>query len=175
MNIIRHPSLDGWLIGTPEVTKLIDTDWKIAQPDSTAVHPLHFTPPDFLDSDLEAVKIWGVDAVNQWAGQQRRQHFTDITAQDSVYADKEAEARRCLVDASPTSAGYPYCEIERGIIEAAMGQPVDLHTAAGFIVQVADEKRALSVAIEAKRRGVGAQVAAAQTVAEIEAALAELV
>lgn len=129
---------------------------------------------EIIPPDAATVQAAAVAAVNQWAGQQRRQHFTDITAQDSVYADKEAEARRCLADADPQAAAYPYCEIERGIIQSAMGQPVDLHTAAGFIVQVADDKRALSVAIEAKRRGVGAQVAAAQTIEAIEAALAGL-
>lgn len=126
---------------------------------------------NYIEPDIDTAKAWAVDVVNDIAGQRRREHFTDITAQDSVYLDKEVEARRCLADAAPTAEGYPYTDIERGIIEAALGQPCDLHTAAGFIVQVADEKRALSVAIEAQRRRAGEQVKAAQGVAEIEAIL----
>lgn len=128
----------------------------------------------YIAPDAATVQAWAAWAVNDIAGRQRREHFTDITAQDSVYLDKEAEARRCLVEAAPTAEGYPYTDIERGIIEAALGQPCDLHTAAGFIVQVADQKRALSVTIEAQRRTATEQVKAAGSVAEIEAILAGL-
>lgn len=119
------------------------------------------------------VRSWAIDAANEWAGEQRRQHFTDITAQDSVYLDKEAEARRCLADANPTAMTYPYTEIERSIIAAAYGA-CTLHQAAGFIVQVADEKRLASLAIEAKRRQVGTAISVASSVAEIQAALVGL-
>jgi hypothetical protein len=123
--------------------------------------------------NVDEVRLWAADAVNQWAGEQRSLQATNIPFQDSVYAEKEAEARLCLADAEPTAEEYPYCEIERGIIEAAYGA-CTLHQAAGFIAQVAETKRAASIAIEAKRRQVGAAVAAAASIEAIEAALVAL-
>ena len=125
------------------------------------------------EPDVEVVRQAAIAMVNQWAGEQRSLQATNIPFQDSVYAEKEAEAQLCLIDPNPTAEAYPYCEIERGIIEAAYGA-CTLHQAAGFIAQVAETKRAASIAIEAKRRQVGAAVAAAASIEAIEAALAVL-
>jgi hypothetical protein len=49
--IVKHPSQPGWLIVTPEAESLLSPPYMLNM-DGSIVHPLHFTPADFLDNQV---------------------------------------------------------------------------------------------------------------------------
>jgi hypothetical protein len=101
-------------------------------------------------------------------GQKRREFITDLPAQTEVYRRKEAEARAYLADPSPDMADYPRLSDEVGLTAPTAD---DL---AALWVSMADAWDAADRAVEKARMTAKAAVASAETVADVDAALAAL-
>ena len=131
-----------------------------------------------LRKDLAGLRTAAIARVNAAAGAVRARFVTVIPAQDMVYLEKAAEARRYLtlypdpadapaaLDPSP-ELGFPFLAAEIGITAPTA------HAVAGVYVAGAARFRAAGAAIESLRLGAVAAIEAAQTPAAIAAAEAD--
>jgi hypothetical protein len=125
--------------------------------------------------DIAALRAAGIARVNAAAGQVRARFVTVIPAQDMVYLEKAAEARRYLttypapedeppaLDPSP-ELGFPFIAAEIGITAPSA------YAVAQIYVQGAALFRQAGAAIETIRLGAVAAIEIAGTPAAITAA-----
>lgn len=163
--IIQHPSQPGWLIVTPEVSRLIDVPHRLLLPDGTDIHPLHFHPPDFGPDDVSAAAAWAIDALQQWRGDQRaKMGLSSAQWQDLAYAGKAAHCRAWLADQSQPFGMMREAQV-RGLTNVQMAQ---------LIVGQNDAWLDANDQIDAAYTAARAAIEAVQTVGEIENILAGL-
>jgi hypothetical protein len=103
-----------------------------------------------------------------WIANARSQLITDLPGQDMVYLAKEAEARSWVTEVSPDLADYPLLSAEVGITAPDADQLAQLW------LNMAVLWRSTAAQLEALRLSTQAAIAAAETEAEIAAALAAL-
>ena len=130
-----------------------------------------------IRKDIAALRRAGVAEANRLVGEVRSSFVTVIPAQDMVYLEKAAEARRFLT-AYPTPAevpstisadpelGYPFVLAEVGITAPTA------HAVATVYVVGAAAFRAAGAALETVRLGTVAAIETAETPAAIDAAVA---
>ena len=94
----------------------------------------------------------------------RAAYITTLPGQQMIYMAKEAEARAYVADPAPDMATYPLLSAEIGITAPDAWQLAQIWLA------MADLWRHAAARIEAWRLGVAAQIEAAATVGEVEAA-----
>ena len=130
-----------------------------------------------IRKDIVELRRAGIAEANRMVGSVRASFVTVIPAQDMVYLEKAAEARRFLT-AYPTPAdvpaeisadpelGYPFVLAEVGITAATAFEIATVYVvgAAAF--------RAAGAALETVRLGTVAAVEASETPAAIDAAVA---
>ena len=89
---------------------------------------------------------------------------TDLPGQESVYADKEREARRFLAAPAAPAAleGFPWIAAELAAFRAA-GRPLDAHGVAQLWLNLGALWRAVGPAMERVRIGTGLAIDAAPT------------
>ncbi|MFO1141184.1 MAG: hypothetical protein U1E59_02145 [Amaricoccus sp.] len=130
-----------------------------------------------IRKDIAALRRAGITQANAMVGAVRSSFVTVIPAQDMVYLEKAAEARRFLTawptpedvpaEVSPDpELGYPFVLAEVGITAPSA------HAVASIYVVGAATFRAAGAALEAVRLGTVAAIEAAETPAAIDAALA---
>ena len=161
-----HPTQPGWLIGTPEVERLLNALHRLIMPDGAIVHPLHFHPPDFTGADLVAAQAWAVDTVLQgWRGGQRAlMGLSSAQWQDLAYAGKAAHCREWIADQSQPF-GLAREAAVRGLSNLQMAQLIIGQNNAWL-----DANDQIDAAYTAAR----AAIEAAEDVAAIEAVLVGL-
>jgi hypothetical protein len=103
-----------------------------------------------------------------WISAARAQLITDLPGQDMVYLAKEAEARAWVSEATPDIADYPLLSAEVGITAPDADQLAQLW------LNMAALWRSTAAQLEALRLSAQAAIAAAESEAEIAAALAVL-
>jgi hypothetical protein len=125
--------------------------------------------------DIGALRTEGVARVNALAGQVRARFVTVIPAQEMIYLEKAAEARRYLdhyptpedapeaLDTSPVT-GFPFIVAEIGITAPSA------YAVAKIYAEGAALFRQVGSAIETIRLGAVAAIEAAGAPAEIDAA-----
>ncbi len=94
--------------------------------------------------------------------------ITDLPGQSMIYLAKEAEARAFLGDPAPDMANYPMLSAEVGITAP------DAETLAQIWLNMAVLWRDAAAALEALRLTTAAAIEAAGTVAEVDAAMADV-
>lgn len=115
-----------------------------------------------------AIRAAALERVNRWRGEARRPFITVLPGQDMVYLDKERQALALVADPDPDPEAYPGLAAELGITAPTLWE------VAQVILNLAALWRSDSAAIEAAALGAIADINAATTVAEIEAALQQL-
>ena len=130
-----------------------------------------------IRKDIAALRRAGIVEVNRRVGDVRAGFVTVIPAQDMLYLEKAAEARRFLaayptpqdvpaeIDPDP-ALGFPFMLAEIGITAATA------HEIAGVYVTGAASFRAAGAALETVRLGAVAAIEAAVTPAAIDAIVA---
>ena len=94
--------------------------------------------------------------------------ITDLPGQDMIYLAKETEARAWVAAEDPDMADYPLLSAEVGITAP------DADALAQLWLNLATLWRAAAALLEAVRMAVGGAIEAAETVDDVEAALAPL-
>jgi hypothetical protein len=116
-------------------------------------------------AELPEAKAAAVKQVNRDCGAFRASIATDIPFQSEVYAAKQAEAERYANDPTPKPADYPYIVAEAATTKMTVPQKV------AEITAIAAQWVQVSAMVEAKRRGAIVAIDAAQSVADVEAAI----
>lgn len=118
-----------------------------------------------LAKSLTAAQARAVEAINAQIGEARRPYITTIPGQEMIYQAKQAEAQAWIAAEAPDLADYPLLSAEIGITAPEADQLAQLWlNMAALWLQVAGQ-------LEAQRLTLTAAVAAATTVAEVEAVL----
>jgi hypothetical protein len=117
---------------------------------------------------LEPARARARAALAGWITAARNQLITDLPGQDMVYLAKEAEARAWTSAVSPDLADYPLISAEVGITAPDADQLAQLW------LNMAALWRSAAAGLEALRLSTQAAIEAAQSPAEITAALAAL-
>jgi hypothetical protein len=110
-------------------------------------------------AELPKAKAAATESVNQACGAFRASVATAIPFQDTVYVDKAAEA--ATFSKSSTAETHPYIFAEAAATGSTPAQ------VAALVSGIANQWKALSVALEAKRRGALVAIDAATTVVEV--------
>ncbi|WP_415183529.1 hypothetical protein [Phaeovulum sp.] len=118
-----------------------------------------------VTANLAPLKLDAVAKINQVIGYLRAAITTDIAGQQMIYLRKESEARAWLAEATPDIAEYPMIAAEVGIT----GETAD--QVAQVWVNMAALWTGISAGLEGARIGHISLVDAAQTAAEIDAAV----
>jgi hypothetical protein len=116
---------------------------------------------------LPRAQAAAIRRVNQECGAFRASLATDIPFQAGVYADKREEAAR-YVSGVPNPVDFPYLAAEA----AATG--VKLKAMIATINAISAQWTAVSVAVEARRRGAIVAIEAASTVEQVKAAVPQV-
>ena len=116
--------------------------------------------------NLEAKRAEAIAAVNAAASQARGRYFTDILAQDTIYAKKEAEAKDYLAaDPEPTALNdYPFLSKEVGKVAPTAYEVAQVY------VNMAAQWEWLAAEMEDIRIGSLLSIEQATSVADILAA-----
>lgn len=125
-------------------------------------------PQSAIDREVAAARAAATAELGALVGAERRKHLTDLPFQDMVYMRKEVRARECLADPAPDPADYPLLAAEIGITGANVTE------VATVVVARADFLEGMAAAIETVRLGVENELAAATTIAAIDAIMAAL-
>jgi len=162
----------GWLPVTPVTPPMYDPNTQsrtqILDISATAVVPAFVVkdlPPERVAAILVQRKASATNQVNTACGVFRASVGTDIPFQAEVYAEKRDEAANYIKDSAPDLANYPYLTGEAastGVTVPELAQQI-----AGMTVQWT----AVSAKAEATRRGAIVAIAAAKSVADVEAAI----
>lgn len=126
-------------------------------------------PPPPESELLAQAKQAAIATVDGTAEYQRLQHITPGAAQAMVYLAKEAEARRFLLDAAPDGANYALLSAEVGLTAP------DLAGVAASVIAQADHWLSVAADIERIRLGAKRDIAAADSIATVEAIVQALV
>jgi len=116
---------------------------------------------------LPRAQAAAIARVNDDCGRFRASLATDIPFQAGVYADKRDEAAR-YVSGVPNPVDFPYLAAEA----AATG--VKLKAMIATINAISAQWTAVSVAVEARRRGAIVAIEAASTVEQVKAAVPQV-
>jgi len=117
---------------------------------------------------LEPARARAFAGLSVWIANARTQLITDLPGQDMIYLAKEAEARAWVSETTPDLADYPLLAAEVGITAPDADQLAQLW------LNMAALWRDAAAELEALRLSTKAAIEAAQTPAEIAAALAAL-
>ena len=112
---------------------------------------------------LSMMKAEASRKLSQWVESQRRQYLTVLPGQEMIYLAKEAEALRYLNDPEPDLLNYPFISREIGITGDTGWQVAQVWA------YMSNLWRETAAQLEQTRLGLGAQIDAAATVAELNA------
>lgn len=119
---------------------------------------------DWNAEQVAAAKPGLKQRADNWAETERAKYVTTIWGQETVYLEKEAEAKaRAAWDGNGTAPDTPYLDAE----VAATGQTID--NLVNLILTNSAAWRVLSVQIESKRMALKTAIDAAQTAADLRA------
>lgn len=136
--------------------------------------PHRFSKFDFITKQwfdprpISTLKQEAMKTLLRWVEQQRQAYVTPLPGQEMIYMAKEAEALRFISDADPDMTTYPFISQEIGITAGTAYEIAQLWAWMGHFW------RETAASIEKVRLGVAAEIEAAETKEQIDAALARM-
>lgn len=131
--------------------------------------PYRFSKFDFITKQwidprpISTLKQEAMKTLLRWVEQQRQAYVTPLPGQEMIYLAKEAEALRYLNDPEPDLLNYPFISREIGITGDTGWQVAQVWA------YMANLWRETAAQLEQTRLGLGAQIDAAATAAELNA------
>jgi hypothetical protein len=164
---------------TGEIRQIINTSQHAQQPGNGVLalnDPVHIEDHSdwrvqnnvLVRTSLDSARRNATAQVNMIIGSFRERFITTAPGQDMIYSAKEAEARSFIANQPETLEDYPFIAAEVGILAPTAWQVAQIW------LYMAASWRAIAASLEGLRVGATGAIAAAQTLQEIDAVVANL-